>query len=264
MRVRAASVQQAFATNTPRADGNIFYTVQNADNCNRIAALYGITLASILELNKTIKPDCSNLLPGQEILVGTVSLSATPAPAGGSATAQTDETPTADGTSQPDGTSQICVLIYDDVNGDALHQLDEPGVAGGAVSVSQTTGVYSKSQETTGIADADGYAGVCFTDVPPGTYDVAAAIPDNYNKTTAMELKGLQVDAGAKTYVDFGAQSKGDSSAPAAASASGGGTSAVAGILGLAMLLAGLGLGWYALRLRNPIRKAGRGSLLKR
>ena len=43
------------------------------------------------------------------------------------------------------GTTEICVLLFNDLNGDALRQADEPVIVGGAISVTEITGEYSKT-----------------------------------------------------------------------------------------------------------------------
>ena len=100
--------------------------------------------------------------------------------------------------------------------------------------------------------------------MPEGKYNVGVAIPDNYNPTMSLTYT-LDVKAGDTAFVDFGAQSR-DASAAGAGSASGGGggTSPLLGFFGGLLLLGGLGLGWYALRLRTPKGKLYRGGLFRR
>src|SRR5512146_1832260 len=83
-RAQAAPPQQQYATNTALPDGRILYTVQAGDTCGRIQLLYGISLQQLRELNETINSDCTNLIPGQNILIalaGPAGPSATPGPA---------------------------------------------------------------------------------------------------------------------------------------------------------------------------------------
>ncbi len=249
-----------FATNTALPNGNIYYVVQQNDSCTKIEYLYGITLTQLHTLNETINTDCTNLQVGQKILVGTggpIVPSATPGPS------PTPLPPTITPT-PPAGTTQICVLLYDDINGNALHDANEPAIAGGAISVTETDGAYSKTLPTVINPDPTAYQGVCFTDLPEGHYSIAAALPDNYNPT--MDLNStVDLKAGDTAEVDFGAQSKNTTAAqPQQPGDSGGGTSPLLGIFGGLMLLGGLGLAWYALRLRKPQSKLKQSGLLKR
>jgi hypothetical protein len=162
------------------------------------------------------------------------------------------------------GTTEICVLLYDDLNGDALREATEPAIAGGAISVAETSGKFSKTLETSVVADPNAYQGVCFGDVPEGNYNIGVAIPDNYNATTNLTYT-LDVKAGDRAEVSFGAQSRDTSIAqPSSPQQSGEGRSPILGFFGGFLLLGGIALGWYALRLRGPQSKLKNSGLMKR
>jgi hypothetical protein len=248
-----------FATNTPLPNGNIYYIIQQNDTCTKIEYLYGITDAQLRQLNETINTDCSNLQIGQKVLVGTggpIVPSATPGPS------PTPLPPTITPTPPP-GTTQICVLLFDDINGNALHDTNEPVISGGAISVTETSGKYSKTLQTAVNADPNAYPGVCFNNLPEGHYNIAAAIPDGYNPTTSL-TSSLDLKAGDSDYVDFGAQSRDATVSNPQPSGDSSGPSPALGIFGGLLLLGGLGLGWYALRLRRPQSKLKQSGLLKR
>jgi hypothetical protein len=154
-------------------------------------------------------------------------------------------------------------LLFNDLNGDALRQADEPVIVGGAISVTEITGAYSKTLNTAPNPDPTAYQGTCFSDVPEGKYNIGVAIPDNYNPTMSLTYT-LAVKAGDKAFVDFGAQSRAASAAGSSKSGGGSGTSPLLGFFGGLLLLGGLGLGWYALRLRKPKNKFNRSSFLGR
>ncbi len=256
-----APAQQQFATNTALPDGRILYTVQAGDTCGRIQLLYGISLEQLRELNVQINSDCTNLIPGQNLLIalaGPAGPSATPGPSPTPLPATVTPTPFA-------GTTQICVLLFNDLNGDALHQATEPAIAGGAVSVSETSGKFSKTLNTAINPDPNAYQGVCFPDVPEGNYNIGVAIPDNYNATTNLNSV-VDVKAGDNAMIDFGAQPRdtGSSQPNPDNNQGGGGPSPLIGFFGGFLLLGGLGLGYYALRLRTPQSKLKRSGLLKR
>jgi len=259
LRVQAAPAQQQFATNTALPDGRILYTVQAGDTCGRVQLLYGISLQQLRELNENINSDCTNLIPGQNLLIalaGPAGPSATPGPSPTVPPPTMTPTPFA-------GTTEICVLLYDDLNGDALREASEPAIAGGAISVAETSGKFSKTLETSVVADPNAYQGVCFSDVPEGNYNIGVAIPDNYNATTNLTYT-LDVKAGDRAEVSFGAQSRDTAVAQPSSAQGGGGTSPILGFFGAFLLLGGIGLGWYALRLRGPQSKLKHSGLMKR
>ena len=259
--VQAAPPQQQFATNTPLPDGRITYKIQAGDTCTKIQLLYGISLEQLRELNQNINADCTNLQEGQEVLVGiggpAAAASVTPGPAPTAGPPTVTPTPFT-------GTTEICVLLFDDLNGDAMHQADEPAIAGGAISVTETSGKYSKTQETVINPDPTAYQGTCFSDVPEGKYNIGAAIPDNYNPTMGLTYT-LDLKAGDRAFVDFGAQTRDTTVAnPQSPETASGGTSPLLGFVGGVLLLGGIGLGWYALRARSPRGRPRGGGLLRR
>jgi LysM repeat protein len=246
-----------FATNTPGPDGRILYKVVAGDTCIRIALLHGISVEQLRQLNSNLDPDCS-LITGQELLVGLggpLAATATPGPSPTPLPATATPTPFV-------GTTEVCVLIFDDQNGDGFRQTTEPAIASGAVSVTETNGKYSETRETTPPDPAADYPGLCFSNVPEGNYNVGAAIPDNYNATT-MLTSNLDVRAGDRAEMSFGAQSR-DTTITQPDDKNSGGTSPLLGIFGGILLLGGLGLGWYALQLRKPESKLQQSGLLKR
>jgi LysM domain len=258
--VQAAPVGQgiSFTTNTPAANGNIYYIVQANDNCTRIAHLYNITVEQIIGFNSNLNANC-DLIAGEKLFVGTggpSSISPTPGPSPTPLPPTITPTPFA-------GTTQICVLLFNDMNGDALHEANESVIPGGAISVTETNGKYSKTLPTAINSDPTAYPGTCFNDIPEGHYNIAVAIPDNYNPTVNLTYT-LDLKAGDSDFVDFGAQSRDTTITQPQTNPGGGGTSPVLGIVGGFLLLGGLGLGWYALRLRRPQSKLQQSGLLKR
>ena len=216
LQVQAAPAPQGRPTNTPDSYGNIYYIVAPGDTCYFIAAMYGITDSELRSQNPKINASCSNLIPGDKLqmlvsgppgVTVTAGPSATPAPP--------TETPTPFA-----GTTEICVLLYNDLNGNALREAND---------------------------------------------NIGVAIPDNYNATTNLTYT-LDVKAGDRAEVSFGAQARdttaGQPSQPGPPG--GGGVSPLLGFFGGFLLLGGLGLGYYALRLRNPQSKLKRSGLLKR
>lgn len=254
--VFAAPGYQGFVTSTPGPDGRILYTVADGDNCSSIALAHGITVTQLRQFNTRLDDTCT-VSPGQQLVVGLQVADSGPTPGPFLTPTLPVVTPTPIG-----GTTEVCILLFDDVNGDALRQETEFGIAGGAVSLTNLNGSYSQAQNTTADIDPDLIEPIrtCFTNVPPGQYSVSMAIPDGYNPTMSVGYT-LEVQAGDRASIDFGAQSKtvtideGDE---------GGGKSIGLGLFGILLLLGGVGLGYYAYRSGQPKSKLKGSPLMKR
>ncbi|MFZ5909905.1 MAG: LysM peptidoglycan-binding domain-containing protein [Chloroflexota bacterium] len=256
----SSSGQVQYATPTAGPDGRIIYIIQPGDSCTRISLLNGISIDELMALNPQLG-DCTLIQEGQELMLGIggpAAYSPTPGPSPTSAPPTLTPTP-------PPGTTEICVLLYDDVNGDALRQETELGIAGGAVSVSNSAGTYSETQVTVSAIDPDTEEPqqVCFTDVPEGEYTISMAVPDTYNPTMSL-TNTFSIKAGDRAFVDFSAQLKTVTVSEAEQESSGGGSSPILGILGGLLLLGGLGLGWYAFQQRKPESRLKGGGLGKK
>lgn len=248
-----ASGQQQLVTPTPGADGRIVWIVQEGQNCTQIATAAGITLNQLRALNG-LDQNCS-LTAGQQLVIGTGGPAGASTPTTGPAATATPALATP--TPIP-GSINVCVLLYDDQNGDALHQDTEPAIENGAVSISGTSGQYSQTAAT--IAGTDP---VCFEKVPVGTYTLSVAAPTGYNPTTLLnytlevkqgDVKTGEIQAGDRVYVDFGAQKSSQAPASGSGAATGGEDNVLLGIVGGVLLLAGAGLAIYAWRMygRRP------------
>ena len=156
------------------------------------------------------------------------------------------------------------MLLFEDANGNALREETEPALAGGAVSLTENNGEYSAALDTVIPADPEAYQGICFSDIPEGSYNITVGIPDNYNPTVDLNYS-LIVNAGDRAEVGFGAQSK-DIVADPGAQETGdtdSGTTPLFGIIGGLLLLGGAGLGYYAWRSGKPESKLSGGMLRK-
>ena len=244
-------------TATPGPDGRILYTVVAGDSCLQVAFLHGITVPQLRQFNTRLDENCT-LTVGQQLVVGLVSSSvATAGPA------PTLPSPTVTAT-PVSGTTEVCVLLFDDTNGDALRQETELGIEGGAVSLTNLNGSYSQQQNTSAAVDPDTLEPVrtCFIDVPGGEYNVSMAVPDTYNPTMLLSYT-LTVKAGDRASVDFGAQSK-TLTVNQPADAQSNNRSSLLGIFGFLLLLGGAGLGYYAYRSGQPKSKLKGSPLTKR
>ncbi len=253
--VNAAPNAQGFVTNTPESDGRILYIVVGGDSCSSVALLHGISVAQLRQLNSRLDENCT-LTIGQQLVVGLAPTGPTPGPA------PTLPSPTMTAT-PVDGTTIVCVLLFNDSNGDALRQETEFGIDGGAVSLTNLNGSFSETMPTLSTFDPDLLEPdrSCFEEVPPGEYNVSVAVPDAYNPTMVVSYT-LTVRAGDRASIDFGAQSK--TVTVTDPESAGGGRSSALGIFGLLLLLGGAGLGYYAWRANQPRSKLKGSPLDKR
>jgi murein DD-endopeptidase MepM/ murein hydrolase activator NlpD len=253
----SAAPDLQFVTSTPGPDGRILYTVVAGDSCLQVAFLHGITVPQLRQFNSRLDENCT-LTVGQQLVVGLVSsniATAGPAP--------TLPSPTVTAT-PVSGTTEVCVLLFDDANGDALRQETELGIEGGAVSLTNLNGSYSQTQNTSAEVDPDTQEPVraCFSDVPDGEYNVSMAVPDAYNPTMLLSYT-LTVKPGDRASIDFGAQSK-TLTVNEPANTSTPNRSSILGIFGFLLLLGGAGLGYYAYRSGQPKSKLKGSPLTKR
>ncbi len=234
-----SDLQEQYSTPTAGPDGRILYTVQAGDTCLRIQLLTGVSVEYIRTTNH-LDENCTLQL-GQKIMIGIGGPSAaSPTPGPSPTPSPIPLTPTP----KVGGTAQVCVLLYNDSNGDGLRQTTEGAIAGGALSLTSLSGTYSATLTTSIPSDPNAYQGTCFANVPEGKYTVSAAVPSGYNPTTGLTTTLEQVIAGETSMVDFGAQEKSVSTN----GQDSGGRSPLMGIIGVIFLLAGVGLGIYAWR----------------
>ena len=234
-----------FPTPTPGSDGRIIYIVQPGDTLWRIAAVAGISVADLRDLN-FLDPD-DVVQPGQQLVLGLGG------PAGGEAT----QAPVA--TQEPleptltpiPGNGTLCVLLFEDINGDSMRQEEENSLAGGAINISNREATVSITVDTPAhdpnSETADYY---CEEGLQEGDYNVSVAIPEGYNPTTALNSP-VELLAGDITYLTFGAQAGSaviEETAPAPESI---GNTPLLGIVGLVLLLGGIGLGVYSVWFRK-------------
>ena len=246
-----SSQQLQYATPTPGPDGRIIYIVVEGDNCLRISLLTGVSVAELQRLNQL--DEACNLNVGQQLFIGMGGPSAVSPTPGPSPTA-TPILPTP--TPSSGGTAKVCVLLYDDLNGDGERETGELGIAGGSVSLAGTSGGYSQTLTTISEIDPDTEepASVCFVDVPAGNYTISMGIPEGYNPTTALSVvlaDAVAVQAGGSYNIPFGAQL---STVPVNDPAEGGKSSSIALIGGILLLLGG-GLAYMAYRSSSGSRK---------
>jgi hypothetical protein len=238
------STLQATPQTMPTAgpDGRVLYTVIANDTQWGIAAQFGLVLSDLQNLNGWTGNEI--LGEGQVILLGLASAQEPTATVGPTSEVVATLTPEAP------GTGSICVLLFDDVNGDAMRQETEFGIAGGQANVNERTGLASRTAATESALDVDGNpVRTCFDDLPLGEYTITVAIPAGYNPTTAPNIT-IQISPGQTQEINFGAQVS-STSGLGLLSSEEGRPSPVMGLLGIVLLLSGAGLGIYTLQMRR-------------
>jgi LysM repeat protein len=231
----APSRQVPIFTPTPGTDGRIIYIVKANDTLLSISLLTGVPVDQLRALNGLTG---DTIIEGQPLLLGLAGppeVVTTPGPS----PTPTPLLPTP--TAKP-GSGNLCILLFNDRNGDSIRQEEEPSIPDGEVSVSDRSGSVSLTTTTEGGTDP-----YCFNTVPEGDYNISVAVPAGFNPTTVTNY-ALSLKAGDETFLDFGAQANSETLAEAPIPA-GSGRSPILGIVGGLFLLVGVGLAVFAGRL---------------
>jgi len=243
--------QSSYQTPTANADRQIIYTVRENDTCSSISLLTGVSIDQIIALNN-LDVDCS-IVPSQQLILATV------APA--TATLEGPLPTPTQGLPTPtpfEGTGKVCVVLYEDLDGNQMRSETEFYLAGGVVSMNNRIGTYSETRNTVGGDPALFDAGddeddsndlACFNKVPEGEYNLTMGIPEGYNPTTSLNY-ALTVSAGDSIIVDFGAQ-PGSQMGTEETPNDGGGRSPLLLVIGLLLLAGGAGLAFFFIRSRQ-------------
>lgn len=231
----APALQVPIFTPTPGPDGRIIYIVKANDTLLGISLVMGVPVDRLRELNR-LSNDI--IVPGQKLLLGLAGppeVTSTPGPIPTS-------TPLLPTPTEKPGSGSLCILLFNDRNGDAIRQEEELSISNGEISISNRSGSVSLTSPTT-----SGFEHYCFPDVPEGDYNVSVAVPVGYNSTTINNY-ALSLKAGDETYLNFGAQANSEKLAEAPAPA-GSGNNPLLGLVGGLFLLAGVGLALFAGRI---------------
>jgi len=232
------TTQVVYQTPTARPDGRVIYIVQEGDSCLRIELLTGVTIDTLRTLNK-LDQNCT-IAPKQELLLMVVTPVASPTP-----NPDITDTPMLPTPTPMKGSGQICVMLFEDVNGDTMHDASELPLAGGAVSITSPVGEFSRTLNTTDSIDP-----TC-EEVPEGNYRISMAIPTGYNPTVEMTSE-VQVLAGEQVILEYGAQLGATiSQDPGTANTPDGPSNLMLVVVGGLFVLVGIGMGGYILVTRR-------------
>lgn len=245
----AGPLPQQLPSPTPDESGRYMYIVQANDTCLSIALRYlDGDVNQLIELNN-LDADCV-IVTGQQLILGYSEITT---PTSGPSPTPTSSVPTP--TPTP-GTGEICVMLFDDINGNGRKDPEEFPMAGGAISISDREGITSLTGTTVidgDLTTSDELEPLCFDNLPEGDYNISVGPPEGYNPTTIMNYP-LTLNAGDRSILDFGAQTS--SAGALIEEQSGTGEdqsrrSPLLGIIGGVMVLFGIGLGVYLRVLRR-------------
>ena len=240
---------------TPAPDGSVVHIVSPGETLIGIAVTYEVSLDQIRQLNNLTS---DVIYVGQRLIIQPAQgaqpePTAEPTAEGGEGEAVAEAPPEeeqpaeAPEAAEAEASGTICVMSYEDANGNGLREPDEPALAGFTFAVSdgtQTVGTY--------ITDDSGTS-YCFTDLPSGTY-IVSWVADNYTPTTDQTW-AVSLAPGATVSREFGAQLAGEASAEEGTEGSARGglptwVIALVAALGVILLLGGLSVAGYFLLIR--------------
>jgi hypothetical protein len=225
-------------TPTPGPDGRIIYIVQPNDTLLGISLITGVPIDRLRELNNMTS---DTIFEGQQLLLGLAGPAEQTTPTSGPPPTETPVLPTP---SPRPGQGILCVLLFNDLNGDSIRQESEISIPDGAISFGNRSGTTSQS-----VTTASGSEHQCFENLPEGVYTVSAAVPEGYNPTTDTDAE-INLQADQQFYINFGAQANTQTVAEAPTiPAQEGGRSPLLGIIGALFLVAGVGVAIFAGRM---------------
>ena len=236
MAVNTVSGAIVYLTPTPDARGRIVYVVQEGDSCISIALINGIPLEDLRLLNNKESDNCV-VYPGEELLLAIIE-EPTPLPDAPTAT-PIFPTPT-----PFEGYVEICIHLYEDVNGNSVRddEITEPLLGNGAASITDPLKLESWTGQT--VANEE----LCFEELPAGEFNISIAVPEGYNSTT-NNSSVVNMKAGDTTIVNFGAQQGsqmiGEEDNGTTNTTNDGGRNPLLALVGGLMLVGGGGLGLY-------------------
>jgi LysM repeat protein len=247
---------------TPAPDGSVVHIVKKGETLIGIALTYDVTLEDLRKLNN-LKGD--TIYVGQTLVIK-LPTGSEPEPeeeepeeeAEGEEAeeAEAEEPPPSEEepseVAEASGNGTICVMGYEDSNGNGIREPEEVKLAGITFALSDganTIGTYT----TDGVSEPH-----CFTELLPGTY-IVSWVADTFSATTDQTW-AASVAAGATVSHEFGAVPSGslgeeEGSKPGKEGSGGLPKWAIAlvGGLGAILFLGGLGAAGYFFILRRQV-----------
>jgi LysM repeat protein len=206
-------------TATPRADGAVVHVVQAGDSYWSLAIQYAATMGLTAEEALTAIPELNNnpafINPGDELIIVPPGAAAAPEPevtpteeGAAESTEEPIEEPTAesevatepidDAVAGSQTTNGVCVIVYEDKDGDAVYFIENENLLADAAVTLYQDGSSKASYVTDGINEP-----FCFENLATGTYQVQVYPPAGYQATTA-ESWAVAVAEGVIIPVAFG------------------------------------------------------------
>ncbi|MFO7679059.1 MAG: hypothetical protein R6X34_03330 [Chloroflexota bacterium] len=206
-------------TATPRADGAVVHVVQAGDSYWSLAIQYAATMGLTAEEALTAIPELNNnpafINPGDELIIVPPGAVAAPEPevtpteeGAAESTEEPIEEPTAesevaaepidDAVAGSQTTNGVCVIVYEDKDGDAVYFIENENLLADAAVTLFQDGSSKASYVTDGINEP-----FCFENLATGTYQVQVYPPAGYQVTTA-ESWAVAVAEGVIIPVAFG------------------------------------------------------------
>ncbi|MFQ6058430.1 MAG: cohesin domain-containing protein [Anaerolineae bacterium] len=161
------------------------YTVQEQDPPGYISTTDNTVIVDATVLTGTIPVEFGDWIAATATSTPTSGATATPTqPITATATSTSTATSTPTATIMPTPTAipgAICVLVYEDLNGNQIREGDEGLLPGALITVTHIiSGVLTSPYLTDGVSEPH-----CFTDLPAGDYWVEEEEPPGYVSTTA-------------------------------------------------------------------------------
>ena len=269
----SGTLVQSSVTATPDATGRVVHTVQAGDTLSQIAFIYGVSVEEIKQLNNLTS---DIVILGSNLIIRPGNQATAPAPTAEAAQATDEAAATEAATEQPSETltaelaeatavaempeqmeeeeaagGSICVMGYDDMNGNGIREAEEPKLAG-------ITFVLNDGTEMIGRYTTDGVSEpYCFAELAAGAY-VVSWTGDNF-RATNDQTWAINVEPGSILNHEFGAQPLTRSDDELAGAGAGGGglpswMIALGAAIGVIVLLGGIGaLGYFFIIRRQEI-----------
>lgn len=236
-------------TATPQPDGSIVHTVGSGESCTGIAVAYNISLDELYSQNSLSNDKCRFIFVGQALAIRPPQQPTAAPPTPTPDTVAMAETPSEIVAPPVQANGSICILGFEDKNGNGLREPVEPGLSGMTFEVNN--GTQAIATYTTDVQNAS----YCFAEVPPGSY-VVSWTGEALSPTTDQSLS-LSLEPGATITRNFGAQA-GDGESGEDGSiggpAQGGLPSWAMALLlaiGVMLLLSGVGVAGYFVLMRR-------------